>query len=161
MTDTPYRHCHDLAERQAALLELIAETRADLLFFAQRLDGKLLESADIHQALQRFLLRSPRHKLRILVTDAPALVRDCPRLLALCRRLPSRALLRVPARDAAPLDEILYLADRPYALHRPATERSLHRYLAADPQSIAPLRQRIEELWEHGRATAEFRELLI
>jgi hypothetical protein len=161
MTDTPYRHCHDLSERQAALRELIAETHTDLLFYAPRLDGRLLESAQIHQALQQFLLRSPRHRLRILVTQAPALVRDCPRLLALCRRLPSRALLRVPAPDAEPLDEALFLADRPYALHRPPSERSMHRYHAADPQGIAPLRQRVEELWEHGRAAAEFRELLI
>lgn len=161
MTDHEHRFCQELTERQAALVELIAATRLDLLFFAPRLEGRLLECINVHQALQQYLLRSPRHRLRLLTGDAAALVRDCPRLVALCRRLPSRCLLRVPAPDAEPLDEAVFLADRPFALHRSAGERILHRYLVSDPQGVATLRQRIEPLWEHARVSAEFRDLVI
>jgi hypothetical protein len=67
--------------------------------------------------------------------------------------------LKIPAPDAEPLDEALYCADRHHALHRPPTERTLHLYLHAYPQRVAPLRQRIEELWDHARDSAEFQHL--
>ncbi len=161
MTEHEHRLCQDLADRQAALLELIAATRHDLLFFAPRLEGRLLEASAVHQTLQKYLLSGPRHRIRLLTADTAALVRDCPRLVALCRRLPSRCLLRVPTLDAEPLDEAAYLADRPYLLHRSAGERVLHRYIAADPQTIAVVRQRIESTWEYARPSPEFRDLVI
>lgn len=161
MTDPAIRHCDDLAARRTALRELIGAARLDLLFYAPRLEARLIEAPAIHDALQTFLLTSHRHRLRILVSEAAALVRDCPRLLALCRRLPSRAQLRVPSADAETLDETVLLADRPYALHRPANERHRHLFLAPEPGRVAALRQRTEELWEHGRSAAEFRELVI
>lgn len=156
-----HRTCQSLAERQQALRELITESRKDLLFYAPRLEGRLLDAIPVQQTLQQFLLRSPHHRLRIIVSDAPALVRDCPRLLALCRRLSSRTQLRVTAPELEPLDESLFLADRPYALQRLPGQRSLYRYFMADPQHIASLRQRAEVLWESGRSAAEFRELVI
>lgn len=161
MTEPVTHHCDDLAARQNALRDLIGVTRQDLLLYAPRLEARLVEAREVHDALQGFLLRSPRHQLRVLVNDATALVRDCPRLLALCRRLPSRAQLRVPSTDADPLDEVVMLADRPHALHRPVNERNRHLYLAGDPARVAALRQRVEELWDHGRSAAEFRDLVI
>lgn len=161
MTDNEHRLCQELSERQQALTELIEATRHDLLWFASRLEARLIESGPAQQSLQQYLLRSPRHQLRLLVSDAAALVRDCPRLVALCRRLPSRCQMRIPAADAELLDEVIILADRPYALHRPVSERILHRYLPADPQGVAPLRQRTETLWDHARLCTEFRDLVI
>lgn len=161
MTTAEHQLCQTLAERQEALLAIIAASRSDLLIYAPRLDPRLMDSAATQTALQQFLLASPRHGVRIVVGDAAAMVRDCPRLTALARRLPSRCSLRIPAPEAEPLDEVAILSDRPHALHRPAGERIVHRYLNAAPQLVAPLRQRIEPLWEAGRASAEFRDLAI
>lgn len=161
MTDPEVRHCTDRAERQQAFHALLRQVAAELLFYAPRLDPVLLEDPTSQRLLQAFLTASPRHRLRVLVGDPAALVQQCPRLLALCRRLPSRCSLKVPAPDAEPLDEALYCADRHHALHRPPTERTLHLHLAGYPQRVAPLRQRIEALWDQARDSAEFQQLML
>lgn len=159
MTEPGSHRCEDLAARLDALREVMGQAERELLFYAPRLESRLVEDPDVHRRLQDFLLASPRHNLRILVVDAAALVRDCPRLIALCRRLPSRCQLRVPGTRTEPLDEALYCADRHHALHRPPAERSLHLHLAAQPLKVDPLRKRVEALWDESREATDFRQL--
>jgi hypothetical protein len=159
MTESGVHHCDDQESRINALREVLSRAEQELLFYAPRLNGRLIEDAAVQQPLQNFLLASPRHSLRILVVDAAALVRDCPRLVDLCRRLPSRCLLRVPSPRAEPLDEELYCADRYNALHRPLNERSLYLHLADQPLKVSPLRQRVEDLWDGSHESPEFRQL--
>lgn len=161
MPEAEVRHCDDRAQRLAAFHELLAATHRELLFYGPRLDPALVEDATSQRLLQAFLLASPRHDLRVLVGEPTALARQCPRLLALCRRLPSRCTLKIPAADADPLDETLYCADRHHALHRPPTERTLHLLLRDHPLRVAPLRQRVEELWDHARSSPEFQQLAL
>lgn len=159
MTDAGVFHCEDLDSRTSALREVVSEAGQELLFYAPRLDSRMIEDPDVQRRMQAFLLESPRHSLRILVTDAAALVRECPRLVALCRRLPSRCQMRIPDPHAEPLDEALYCADRHHAVHRPPSERTVHLHLANQPLKVDPLRQRVDELWDHARESAEFRHL--
>lgn len=159
MTEPGVYHCDSHEERLAALAEVLGQAERELLFYAPRLDGRLVEDAAIQRRLQAFLLASPRHSLRILVVEAAALVRECPRLLALCRRLPSRCQLRVPGPQAEVLDEALYCADLHHALHRPPAERTRHLHLAAQPLKVSPLRKRVEALWDGSRESEEFLQL--
>jgi hypothetical protein len=161
MSEPGVRHCEDLAARITALQEVLEAASRELLFYAPRLDGRLIEDPGVQRRLQTFLLASPRHSLRVLVEDAAGLVRECPRLVALCRRLPSRCQLRIPSPQAEPLDEALYCADRHHALHRPPTERTLYLHLAGQPLKVAPLRQRVEALWDESRESEDFRQLTI
>lgn len=161
MPEAIVESCTDRPQRLAAFQAILGATSRELLFYGPRLDPAIIEDPASQRLLQAFLTASPRHGLRVLVIEPAALVRQCPRLLALCRRLPSRCTLRIPARDAEPLDEALYCADRHHALHRPPTERSLHLWLRDHPQRVAPLRQRVEELWEHGRESPEFQQLVL
>ena len=159
MTDPGIYHCDNLEDRIAALGDVLDQAERELLFYAPRLEGRLVDDPGIQRRLQAFLLASPRHSLRVLVVEAAALVRECPRLLALCRRLPSRCLLRVPDPQADALDESLYCADRHHALHRPPTERTRHLHLATQPLKVSPLKKRVEELWDGSRESEEFRQL--
>jgi hypothetical protein len=161
MSDPDIHRCEDNASRIAALQAVLDAAQRELLFYAPRFDGHLIEDAGVQRRLQAFLLASPRHTLRFLVVEAAALVRDCPRLLALCRRLPSRCQLRIPGPHAEALDEALYCADSHHALHRPPTERTLHLHLAGQPLKVSPLRKRVEALWDDARESEEFRQLSI
>jgi hypothetical protein len=161
MTEPGVHHCADSEARRSALRAVLDEARQEVLFYAPRLDAMLIEDAGVQRRLQAFLLASPRHSLRVLVVDPAPLVRECPRLLALCHRLPSRCQLRVTGPHAEPLDEALYCADRHHALHRPPTERGLHLHLADQPLKVAPLRERVEALWDDARESAEFRHLTL
>jgi hypothetical protein len=159
MSEAGIHHCEDNDARISALQDVLAAASRELLFYAPRLNGRLIEDPGVQHRLQAFLLASPRHSLRVLVVEAAALVRDCPRLVDLCRRLPSRCQLRIPAPNAEPLDEALYCADQHHALHRPPNERTLYLHLANQPLKVAPLRQRVEELWDNARQSPEFRQL--
>lgn len=161
MSETGIYHCEDKESRINALQEVVAAASQELLFYAPRLNSQLIEDPGVQRRLQTFLLASPRHSLRILVTEAAALVRDCPRLMDLCRRLPSRCQLRAPSPHAEPPDEALFCADRHHALHLPPNERTHYLHLANQPLKVAPLRQRVEELWDHARESPEFRQLTL
>lgn len=161
MPEAAVEPCIERDQRLAAFQAVLDAADRELLFYGPRLDPALIEDAGSQRRLQAFLTASPRHGLRVLVTEPGALVRQCPRLLALCRRLPSRCALRVPAADADPLDEALYCADRHHALHRPPTERSLHLWLRDHPLRVAPLRQRVDEMWDHARESSEFQHLVL
>lgn len=161
MTSPQARRCEDREQKLAALRELLGKASREILFYAPRLDSALIEDAEVLAVLQRFLTASPRHRLRVLVGEPAALVRECPRLLTLCRRLPSRCSLRVPAPDAEPLDEALYCADRHHALHRPLTERAVYLYLSDAPLRVGPLYKRVDTLWEEARESAELLQLSI
>lgn len=161
MTEATVEHCTDRDQRLNAFRTLLGMAQRELLFYAPRLDPVLANDSAALDSLQRFLTASPRHSLRVLVGEPGALVRDCPRLLALCRRLPSRCALKVPAPDAEPLDEALLCADRHHALHRPPTERTLHLFMRDAPLRVAPLRGRVEELWEQARESRELQQLAL
>jgi hypothetical protein len=161
MTSPKLHRCEDRQQRLVAFRELLGQAQQALLFYAPRLDAKLLQDPEALATLQHFLTSSPRHQLRVLVLEPEALVRECPRLLALCRRLPSRCSLRVPAAEAEPLDEALYCADRHHALHRPPGQRTQYLYMSHAPLRVAPLYKRVDDMWELAQESADLQQLSI
>lgn len=136
------------SEFSASVLAMIERAETELLIFDPTYVDWPGGSHDLAQALEAFLRRGPRPRLRMIVDRLDRVTADYPRIasllttyqhLAQCRPLPERY---------ANLSETIVVADAASVLRRPAATayRGVSRVLDIDYASS--LRARFLELWD-------------
>jgi hypothetical protein len=137
-------------DRLDALIPRALET---IRIFEPRL-GKRYNTLARCELLREFVAASPARRLSIVVHDADALARDCPRLLRLAQDYQPRVQLRRTLRAAAHARDPVAIVDIAHYLHR------FHEtYMRAaqgldDLEGAAPLIDRYGELWAASAAIA-------
>lgn len=135
------------AELEAAIHTVTALAARHLLIFDGRL-GRVWETSGRIDAIRALALANARHEVRIVVHDAEALRRDCPRLLALAARFAHVISLRETRPEARHAKDALVIADARHFVHRfhegsPRASQGL-----GDPEAATALVGRFEEIWE-------------
>jgi len=150
MNDTPpavRRTLTSYAELEAAIQTTVALATRRLLIFDGRL-GRVWDTPGRLDAIRTLALGSPRHEVRIVVHDAEALRRDCPRLVALAARFTHVIALRETRPEVRHAKDALVIADARHFVHRfhegsPRAAQGLE-----DPETSTALAGRFEELWD-------------
>jgi len=148
------------AAAAAELTRLFDAARWDVRLYSHDLDGRVYATEEVLDAVRRFLLRSPKSQLRILLQDESRVRLEGSRLIDLLQRLPSRATVRAaPAEqsdetrlgnDVVVLDEEVYF--------RPLTRTDDDRHAAVESRRDAVvLAQRFLDLWDKSEPSVEFR----
>jgi hypothetical protein len=142
------------------LAQLLDAARWDVRLFSRDLDSRVYAAEPVLEAVRRFLLRSPKSHLRILVQDESRVRMEGSRLIDLLQRLPSRAVVHATAAeqgddtrlgdDVVIVDETLYF--------RPLTRRDDDRHAPIESRrDAAALAQRFTDLWDQSEPSVEFR----
>lgn len=150
MTDTApaiRRTLTSYAELEAATQTVVALAARRLMIF----DGRLARTWDTSarlDAIRALALASPRHEVRIVVHDAEALRRDCPRVMALATRFAHVIAFRETRPEARHAKDAMVVADTRHFVHRfhEGSPRAGHGL--DDPEAATALADRFEELWE-------------
>ena len=150
------------ADLSAAVLQLIAESRSDLVIYTRDLDPQLLNRSAALDALRTLALR-PSHsvggQIRILVQNTYRAVKDGHRMIELSRRLPDAFSFRCPVAEDLHYTGAFLLNDRFGYIERRFGDRF---EFVGDLYGIAEqsrLKRYFDEVWERAVPASELRRL--
>ena len=133
--------------------------RRELRILSPTLDNRVFDDEDLVSAIRLFLRGGNLSHVRVLVQDARGIVQRGHRLLALCRRLPSRMEIRRLTEHPQWSDQTLVIRDRDSVLELPGSDADAGFYRPEDrPRSEASVNL-FDELWRLGQIDPEFRAL--
>jgi hypothetical protein len=135
----------------AARLALLAQARRQVDIHLPRLDATVYASAEELAQLRRLAIAGRGARIRVLLHDPAAALRDGHGLILLMQRLPSVIRVRMPV-EQLDLDDpsACLLTDAGGYLFQPDAERAQGRAALLDRAGAAPLRQQFDEMWERA-----------
>ena len=154
-----YRELTSSEDNRQAAVQLASQARRSLALFTRDLDPAIYDTQEFIAAVQQLALRSRYTRIRIVVIDPVAAVKDGHRLIELARRLSTYIEIRRPSEDHAKLPDSFLISDDTGLLYRPLA----NRYEGfADPYNPFEARNRLrsfDEIWEQAEPEQEFRRL--
>lgn len=136
-----------------AALEVVAQARYQLVLLSFDLDRRLFGGETFTEQLRNFILQHRRARLRVLVHDPAAAVRNSIRLVEFGRLLSSRIEFRVVPEDRRRLREEYLVADERALLYRSGPDQLEAKYYADAPM-VARSHLREFEAWWHEATVA-------
>ena len=148
-------------EARAHALALLQQAGRSLCLYSDDLDPWLYNNRACQEACTRFLLASPKNRLRILVRDPSRLVREGHRLLNLARRLSSGCQIRKLNPDY-PAEEVAFLlADSRAFLIRPKPGETAGYAVYEDPGRGRQCQGQFDQAWETSLSDPDLRSMLL
>lgn len=146
---------------RAHALAMFQQAQRSLCIYSSDLDPWLYHHSSIQEACTRFLLASPKNRLRILVKDISRAVRQGHRLLGLSRRLSSNLHIRLLHPDY-PSEEVAFLlADDRGLLLRPEPEQFAGYALYQDPVRVRLRQAQFDQAWQTSITAPDLRSFLL
>lgn len=146
---------------RAHALAMFQQAQRSLCIYSADLDPWLYHHSSIQEACTRFLLASPKNRLRILVKDISRAVRQGHRLLGLSRRLSSNLHIRLLHPDY-PSEEVAFLlADDRGLLLRPEPEQFAGYALYQDPVRVRLRQAQFDQAWQTSITAPDLRSFLL
>ncbi len=141
------------------LLTLAGHARHQLDLLFHRAETRLFDDPAFLQHLRQLCVGHHRNRVRLCVHETDRLAQQCPRLVDLCQRMPSRCQIRTPAPQHRELSYDLFIADQRHLIYRSRP----HRYDAElgldDPLNARSRQHQFEEVWELAEAAQGIRRL--
>ena len=146
---------------RAHALAMFQQAQRSLCIYSADLDPWLYHHSSIQEACTRFLLASPKNRLRILVKDISRAVKQGHRLLGLSRRLSSNLHIRLLHPDH-PSEEVAFLlADDRGLLLRPEPEQFAGYALYQDPARVRLRQAQFDQAWQTSITAPDLRSFLL
>lgn len=143
----------------AATLEVVRAARYELVLMSVELDRRLFGTEVFIDQLRNFILQHRRARLRVLVHDPAAAVRNCIRLVEFGRLLSSRVEFRkLPQTRAMPREEFL-IADERAVLYRSAPDQLEAKHYADAPMVARSQLRGFNTCWEEATVAREMSAL--
>jgi predicted GNAT family N-acyltransferase len=137
-------------EIAAARRRLLGDARHQLCIHLPVLGADSYAAAEELDELQRLALSGRHARIRLLLHDPAAALRDDHRLVALAQRLPSTIQIRMPAPDAESCPWAYLLNDVDGYLLQPQADQPQGRAAGHGPAGHAPLQRRFDEAWDRA-----------
>ncbi|WAJ39886.1 histone acetyltransferase HPA2 [Pseudomonas sp. GOM7] len=148
-------------EACAHVLALMQQAQRSLCLYSDDLEPWLYNHGSVQQACSRFLLASPRARLRILLRDTSRAVKEGHRLLALSRRLSSNLHIRKLNPDYPSLEQSYLIADDSGLLLRPELDQHAGYAVYADPARVRQHRTQFDQAWDTSITDPDLRSFLL
>jgi predicted GNAT family N-acyltransferase len=149
-----------LHEVREALMTLLADARHQLFVLSRDLDPLLLADPEAMEQLRRLARSGPNARLRFLVQEPDAVMREGHPLIGLGQRLSSSIAFRSQVEEPdLQYPSAFVINDRGGYLFRPLASRfeaTADRY---GPARHRQLREYFSQVWERSETTAAFRAL--
>lgn len=146
-------------EAAALTLQLIQQARQQICFFGQTLDKALFDNVVCVDAIQSFLLASPRSSLQVLLRDSELSAKQSHRLTPLIDKLSSRVTVRQCDKLHQDISQSLLLIDRTAYLQYPKPSRYQGTACVDAPGQSQQYQQLFDTVWQQGHADSFSRRL--
>lgn len=148
-------------ENKQAAIALATQARHSIDIFTQDMDDGIYNNEDFSQAIFILSKKHPNTKIRILVQDSAAAVRNGHRLIRLAQQLTSSVFIHQPSQEYRHEHAAFLLADQVGLLYRAnASHRNYHasvNFMAA--QRASKLSEFFNEVWEHSTPDMQTRRV--
>ncbi|MGP0172578.1 histone acetyltransferase HPA2 [Pseudomonas sp. NCHU5208] len=148
-------------EARAHALALMQQAQRSLCLYSDDLEPWLYNHGSVQQACSRFLLASPRARLRILLRDTSRAVKEGHRLLALSRRLSSNLHIRKLNPDYASLEQVFLIADDKGLLLLPELDQQAGYTLYNDLARVRQHQAQFDQAWDTSITAPDLRSFLL
>ncbi|MDH0893992.1 MULTISPECIES: histone acetyltransferase HPA2 [Pseudomonas] len=148
-------------QAQAHALALLQQARLSLSLYSPDLESWLYSHSSVQEACTRFLLASPKNRLRILVRDVGKPVRQGHRLLNLARRITSNLHIRRINPDHPSDESAFLLADSYGLLLRETPEQYAGYALYNDPGRVRQRQAQFDQAWDISVLDPDLRSFLL
>lgn len=148
-------------QAQAHALALLLQARQNLSLYSPDLEAWLYSHSSVQEACTRFLLASPKNRLRILVRDVGKPVRQGHRLLNLARRITSNLHIRRINPDHPSDESAFLLADSYGLLLRETPEQYAGYALYNDPGRVRQRQAQFDQAWDISVLDPDLRSFLL
>lgn len=142
-----------------AALDVVAAARHQLALMSVDLDRKLFGTDDFTERLRNFILQHRRAKLRVLVHDPAAAVRNSVRLVEFGRMLSSRIEFRAVPMERRKLREEFFIADERALLYRSSPDQLDAKFYADAPMVARSHLRAFEVVWHESSVAREMSAL--
>ena len=150
------------SETAATRLQLLTDARYELAIYLPLLGNDAYASSEELAELRRLATSGRAARIRILLHDPAAALRNDHRLVALAQRLPSAIKIRTPVEQADLAYISAYLVnDVGGYLFLPEADRAQGRAARHDRASQWPLQQHFDEIWERSERSSVLQSLNI
>lgn len=147
------------AEFAAAALDVVGAARHQLVLMSVELDRRLFGTDEFIERLRNFILEHRRARLRVLVHDPVAAVRNSIRLVEFGRRLSSRVEFRALPAEKRRLREEYLIADETALLYRNSPDQLEAKYYSEAPLVARSHLRAFETLWQDSTVARELSSL--
>lgn len=151
--------CDDQQGLLALLLTLAEQTDHQLDLLLHQTETRLFDQPPFLAHIRRLCIGHHRNQVRLCIHDVERMGSDCPRLLDLCQRMPSRCQIRTPNIQHRDIGYDFIIADQRHLLYR----RRPHRYEAQlnlhDPLNARGRHHEFEAIWALAGAAQGLRRL--
>lgn len=137
-----------------AVTALLRSARHEVRLFAPRVAPSVFSSTATTTALGHFAARHARNNARLLVEDAPQLLRDNGRLVQLARRLADSLELREVEDNNRGARDLYVIADRSAYLMQEDVERNEALVAIRTPHETVKLIERFDAAWDRATPLA-------
>jgi hypothetical protein len=148
-----YRAVFGSADSFAAIDEVIGCAQQAIRIFHATLGGGFDAPARAEK-LRAFLVAGRAHQLLVALHEPEALVRDCPRLMALLRQFPMQVQIHRTLAQARNATDAFVLADDHSVWHQLHAQQPRAIVALRSPMDALPIAQRFEEIWELSEPAA-------
>ncbi|BCR24472.1 DUF7931 domain-containing protein [Aquipseudomonas alcaligenes] len=148
-------------QAQAHALALLLQARTSLCLYSPDLEAWLYNHSSVQEACTRFLLASPKNRLRILLRDVGKPVRHGHRLLNLAKRITSNLQVRKINPDHPSEESAYLLVDDRGLLLRETPEQYAGYALYNDPGRVRQRQALFDEAWDLSVTDPDLRSFLL
>ena len=143
----------------AAALEVVSAARYQLALMSVDLDRHLFGTETFVERLRDFVLQHRRARLRVLIHDPAAAVRNSIRLVEFGRLLSSRVEFRAVPRARQTLREEFLIADERALLYRSGPEQIDAKHYADAPMVARSQLRGFDDCWDESSVARELSAL--
>lgn len=148
-------------QAQAHALALLQQARSSLCLYTPDLEAWLYSHSSVQDACTRFLLASPKNRLRILLRDVGTPVRQGHRLLNLAKRITSNLQVRKINPDHPDEPGAYLLVDDRGLLLRETPDQYAGYALYNDPGRVRQRQAQFDEAWDLSLTDPDLRSFLL
>lgn len=142
-----------------AALEVIGAARYELALMSVSLDGKTFATEAFVDRLREFILSHRRARLRVLVHDPKAAIKNSVRLVEFGRMLTSRIEFRECSAQGRKLSEEYFIADELAVLHRSAPDQIDAKFYRDAPRVARSQLKAFDAIWDESVVARELSAL--
>ena len=147
-------------EIRNAAIEVARMATRELAIFSMALGGELFTNQDFLEAVRQVAVSGPHARVRILVASPAAASRNASQLLAMVRQLSSHMAMRALTPEYSNRAVTFIIADDRALIYHPSPDSDA-ALLEKVPGTARHYLNQFEEMWEHGKQDAEFRNVSI
>lgn len=139
-------------------IEIARLAGRELAVFSHDLDGVVFGNADFLEAVRQLAVSGPHARVRVLVSQPTAAVRNAPQFLTLTRQLSSHISIRAVGAQHRNRNVTFIIADDRALIYHPV-EDNADALLEKIPGTARHYLNGFNEMWEQGSDHPDLRQL--